>query len=82
MYVAFDYFQWSTINSYTIKSNIEILWNPILIHWNNFVYVPNGNNIPDGFVLLINYPFIVFLLAIAVNLYFIISLQRRIETKP
>jgi len=82
VYVAFDYFQWSTINSYTIKSNIEILWNPILIHWNNFVYVPNGNNIPDGFVLLINYPFIVFLLAIAVNLYFIISLQRRIETKP
>jgi hypothetical protein len=79
--VASDYFQWFTINNYTTKSNIEIFWTPFLIHWNSFVYMPNGKNILDGFVLFFNYPFVIFLLATAVNLYFIIELGRSKETK-
>jgi hypothetical protein len=79
VFVGSDYFQWSTINGYTTKSNIEIVWNPLLIHWNNFVYVPNGNNIPDGFVLFFNYPLVIFLFTVAVNLYFIYRIQRSKE---
>ena len=82
VFFASDYFQWSTINNYTTKSNIEIIWNPILIHWNNFVYVPNGNNIPDGFVQLLNYPSVIFMLAVALNLYLMIRLVRVKETRP
>ena len=80
VFFASDYFQWSTINSYTTKTNIEIFWNPLIIHWNNFVYVPNGNNVPDGFVLFFNYPLAIFLLTIAINLYFIFRLSRNKET--
>jgi len=82
IFVASDYFQWSTINHYTTTSNLEIIWNPLIIHWNHFIYVPNGNNVPDGFEQFPNYQFWLFLISTAVNLYFTAKLARGKETKP
>jgi hypothetical protein len=76
-YVISSYWIWAEINKW-VKWNIASNWTPILIYPYR---IPNTPQVQMALSPLWNFPFILFLVIIGVNVYFIIRLQRSKETK-
>ncbi len=59
-----------------------IRWSPFMIQDSHAYTFLNGNLVGiGGDVLMLNFPFWLFLIAIAMNLYFLFRLQKSKETK-
>jgi hypothetical protein len=77
-YVVSSYWIWAEINKW-VKWNIAINWTPFLVYpYRN----PDLPQIQMPTLPLWNFPFILFLVIIGVNVYFIVRLQKNRETKP
>lgn len=77
LYVISSYVLWMDINQWS-NWNIASDWSPILITPHR---IPNVPTVQMPILSLWNIPFILFWVILAVNLYFIIKLQRSKETK-
>ena len=82
LFVYFNYFIWAELNS---GPNMLRLLNfgPFYIQDSHMGVLINGTQYSpvNGIVLMQNYPFLLFFVAIAVNLYFLFKLQRSNENK-
>ncbi len=80
LFVGANYFLWYSMRDATYTT---VTWSPIFAS-----YVPRflGNNgelvAVQTIKTILNYPFLTFFLAMAVNLYLIFRLQRSKEIKP
>jgi hypothetical protein len=77
LFVLSSYFIWAEVNRWSVW-NIASKWSPILI---TAYRIPNAPTVLMPVGPLLNFPFILFWVMFAVNLYFIIRLQRSKETK-
>ena len=77
LFVLSNYFIWVEVGRWTVW-NIASKWSPILI---TAYRIPNAPTVLMPVGPLLNLPFILFWVMFAVNLYFIIRLQRSKETK-
>jgi hypothetical protein len=77
LYVYSSYEVWNNVNNWS-NDNVASNWAPTLIspHFISSVIIP-----PMVYTSLVNTPFILFWIIFAVNLYFILELQRSKETK-
>jgi hypothetical protein len=77
LYVISSYWIWAEVNKW-VKWNIAANWTPILI----FPYpIPDTTQIQMAIFPLWNVPFILFCVILAINIFFIFSLQRNKVTK-
>jgi hypothetical protein len=77
LYVLSSYFIWSELDRWTVW-NISSKWSPILI---TAYRIPNVSTVLMPVGPLLNLPFILFLVMVAANLFFIIRLQKSKETE-
>jgi hypothetical protein len=73
LFALANYYVWVNVNR---KGYFISGWSPL-----EFITNPS-EPIPVPPIVIPNLPFYIFCIAIAVNLYFIIKLQRRLQTKP
>ncbi len=82
LFVAFNYVIWDDVQS--TRHLVQLVsFSPLLIFIQPLGALDNWQIQPIGLakVPMVNFPFWIFFVAIAVNLYFIIRLQRSKETK-
>ena len=77
LFILSSYFIWVEVDRWTMW-NIASKWSPTLI---TAYRIPNAPTVLMLVGPLLNFPFILFWVMLAVNLYFIIRLQRSKETK-
>jgi hypothetical protein len=72
LFVLSNYFIWTNLNQWT-RWNIASIWSPILIE---AYRIPDMSTVQMPVGPLWNVPFLLFWIMLAVNLYFILKLQR------
>jgi hypothetical protein len=77
LYVVSSYVIWMDLNQWR-NWNIASNWSPILI---TPYRIPDTPTVQMPVFPLLNFPFILFWVILAVNLYFIVKLQKSKETK-
>ncbi len=76
-YVISSYWIWAEVDKWS-KWNIASIWTPISI----IPYrIPNTAQVQMPILPLWNFPFMLFCVILAVNLYFILRLQKTKQTK-
>jgi hypothetical protein len=79
LFVYSSYYIYSTVNLRIEDNNFYIKgcqWNPLNVHWTDFSYV-NGHFAQTNAIFDIpNFPYWLFFISTAVNLYFIVRLAR------
>ncbi len=79
LYVYFNYFVWAEFNNGGL---IYSWWNPFWIQISHAGSLINGQFIPTmGLTMFPNYFFIWYFVTTAINLFFMVKLQRSNETK-
>ena len=89
LFVYSNYSIWNSINSVPIVGNEANLvhitisnWNPFGVVWHHYAY-SNGNlGISDAIFSAYNFPFWLFFIAIALNLYFMARLAKNKTERP
>ena len=77
LYVVSSSWIWTEVDKW-VKWNIASDWTPLIIYP---YHIPNTPQVLMPIFPLWNFPFIIFCVTLAVNLYFIVRLQRSKETK-